>query len=83
MSITAKFKKSIDILRGAAEGQIALDHKYPKIYKKVTKFYIEKGVEFKDDPCDDYEILLDCLYADLVTEGVINEWSRSKVCRID
>ena len=57
----------------AAEGQIALDHKYPKIYKKVTKFYMEKGVEFKDDPCDDYEILLDCLYADLVTEGIINE----------
>ena len=73
MSITAKFKKSIDILRGAAEGQIALDHKYPKIYKKVTKFYMEKGVEFKDDPCDDYEILLDCLYSDLVEEGIINE----------
>ena len=26
-----------------------------------------------NDPCDDYEILLDCLYSDLVDEGVINE----------
>ena len=34
---------------------------------------MEKGVEFKDDPCDDYEILLDCLYSDLVDEGIINE----------
>lgn len=73
MSITTKFKKNIDILKDAAVGQIELDHKYPKIYKKVTKFYMERGVQFMNDPCDDYEILLDCLYADLVTEGVINE----------
>ena len=74
MSVTTKFKKHINILRGTVEGQVALDHQYPKVFLKVTKYYEqERGVQFMNDPCDDYEILLDCLYNDLVTEGVINE----------
>ena len=73
MSVTTKFKKHINILRDTVEGQVALDHQYPKVFRKVTKYYEEKGVQFMNDPCDDYEILLDCLYADLVEEGVINE----------
>lgn len=73
MSVTTKFKKHINILRSTVEGQVALDHQYPKVFRKVTKYYEEKGVQFMNDPCDDYEILLDCLYADLVEEGVINE----------
>jgi hypothetical protein len=73
MSVTTKFRKHIDILRGAAEGQLALDHQYPKVFRKVTRYYEDRGVQFMNDPCDDYEILLDCLYSDLVQEGVINE----------
>jgi hypothetical protein len=72
MSVTTKFKKHINILRSTVEGQVALDHQYPKVFRKVTKYYEEKGVQFMNDPCDDYEILLDCLYTDLVEEGVIN-----------
>ena len=44
MSVTTKFKKHINILRGTAEGQIALDHQYPKYYRKVAKFYMERSV---------------------------------------
>lgn len=73
MSVTTKFKKHINILRSTVEGQVALDHQYPKVFRKVTKYYEEKGVQFMNDPCDDYEILLDCLYADLLKEGVIDE----------
>lgn len=73
MSVTTKFKKHLNILRGTVEGQIALDHQYPKVFRKVTKYYEEQGVQFMNDPCDDYEILLDCLYADLLQEGVIDE----------
>lgn len=73
MSVTTKFKKHINILRSTVEGQVALDHQYPKVFRKVTKYYEEKGVQFMNDPCDDYEILLDCLYADLLEAGVINE----------
>jgi|TARA_B100001939_G_scaffold164150_1_gene141484 hypothetical protein len=74
MSVTTKFKKHINILRGTVEGQVALDHQYPKVFRKVAKYYEqERGVQFMNDPCDDYEILLDCLYNDLVAEGVIDE----------
>jgi len=73
MSVTTKFKKHINILRGTVEGQVALDHQYPKVFRKVTKYYEEQGVQFMNDPCDDYEILLDCLYADLLQEGIIDE----------
>jgi glutathione peroxidase-family protein len=73
MSVTTKFKKHINLLRNTVEGQVDLDHQYPKVFRKVTKYYREKGVKFVNDPCNDYEILLDCLYADLVTEGIINE----------
>ena len=74
MSVTTKFKKHINILRGTVEGQAALDHQYPKVFRKVAKYYEqERGVQFMNDPCDDYEILLDCLYNDLVAEGVIDE----------
>ena len=72
--VTTKFKKHINILRGTVEGQVALDHQYPKVFRKVAKYYEqERGVQFMNDPCDDYEILLDCLYNDLVAEGVIDE----------
>ena len=73
MSVTTKFRKHINILKNTVEGQVALDHQHPKVFRIVAKYYREKGVQFVNDPCDDYDILLDCLYADLVTEGVINE----------
>ena len=65
MSITAKFKKDIQTLRSAANGEILLDVKSPKLFKKVRRFYENNGVVFSGDPLDDYEILVDCLVQDL------------------
>ena len=72
MSITEKFKsKDIDILRSAASGEIYLDVKNPKLFKKVRRFYESTGVVFSGEPLDDYEILVDCLTQDLETVEVI------------
>ena len=65
MSVTAKFKKDIHTLRSAANGEILLDVKSPKLFKKVRRFYENNGVVFSGDPLDDYEILVDCLAQDL------------------
>jgi len=65
MTLTAKFKKDIQILRGASNGDFLLDVKNPKLYKKVRRFYENEGVVFSGDPLDDYEILMEQIYADL------------------
>ena len=64
MSITAKFKKDIQTLRSAANGEILLDVKSPKLFKKVRRYYENEGVVFSGDALDDYEILVDCLAQD-------------------
>ena len=65
MTLTSKFKKDLDTLRGAANGDFYLDVKNPKLYKKVRHYYENSGVVFSGDPGDDYEIMMDYLYADL------------------
>lgn len=65
MLITTKFKKDLDTLRGAANGDFFLDVKNPKLFKKVRRYYENNGVVFSGDPGDDYEIMMDFLYADL------------------
>jgi hypothetical protein len=65
MSLTAKFKKDVQTLRAAAQGQILLDVKNPKLYKKVRRYYENEGVIFSGDPLDDYEILMEYMYNDL------------------
>mgnify|MGYP000364808246 CR=1 FL=1 len=71
MALTEKFKsKDIVILRSAADGDIYLDVKNPKLYKKVRRYYETVGVVFSGDPLDDYEILVDCLVNDLETVEV-------------
>jgi hypothetical protein len=72
-SVVSKFKKNLHLLTDALENKVDLDRQHPKIYKKLYKFYSENGIEFTYDPYDDYEILLDALYEDLYTEGVIAE----------
>ena len=67
MALTEKFKKDISTLRAAANGDIYLDVKNPKLYKKVRRFYENNGVVFSGDPLDDYEMLMDYLYQDLAT----------------
>jgi hypothetical protein len=65
MTLTAKFKKDVQTLRGAANGDFYLDVKNPKLYKKVRRFYENDGVVFSGDPLDDYEILMEYVLADL------------------
>jgi len=67
MTITSKFKKDLQTLRSAVNGDFYLDVKNPKLFKKVRKFYENQGVVFSGDPMDDYDILLDYLAEDLET----------------
>ena len=60
MALTEKFKsKDISILRAAANGEIFLDVKNPKLFKKVRRFYENEGIVFSGDQLDDYEIHVD------------------------
>jgi len=65
MALTAKFKKDIQTLRGAANGEFFLDVKNPKLFKKVRRYYGNEGVVFSGDPLDDYEMLMEYVYNDL------------------
>ena len=71
MALTEKFKtKDITTLRSAAEGDFFLDVKNPKLYKKVRRYYENNGVVFSGEPLDDYEMLMENLFADLETVEV-------------
>ena len=65
MSLIEKFKKDVSTLRSAANGEIYLDVKNPKLYKKVRRYYENEGVVFSGDPLDDYEMLMEYLESDL------------------
>ena len=70
MALTEKFKKDISTLRAAANGEIFLDVKNPKLFKKVRRFYEKEGVVFSGEPLDDYEMLMEQIYSDLETAEV-------------
>ena len=70
MALTEKFKKDISTLRAAANGEIFLDVKNPKLFKKVRRFYENNGAVFSGEPLDDYEMLMENLFADLETSEV-------------
>jgi len=65
MPLTDKFKKDVQVLRAAANGDFYLDVKNPKLFKKVRKYYQNEGVVFSDDALDNYDILIDCIVQDL------------------
>ena len=70
MALTDKFKKDLQVLKSAANGEFLLDVKNPKLYKKVRRYYQNEGVLFSDDPLDKYDILIDCLAQDFETVEV-------------
>jgi len=72
MTLTTKFKKDLQTLRAAANGDFYLDVKNPKLYKKVRKFYENQGIIFSDDPLDNYDILIDYLIQDL---EIVEVWA--------
>ena len=67
MTLTTKFKKDLSILRAAANKEIYLDVKNPKLYKKLTRYYVGEGlVELSgEDPDADYNTIIECIAEDL------------------
>ena len=65
MTLTIKFKKDIQTLRGAVNGEFFLDVKNPKLLKKVRRYYETTGVVFSGDALDDYDILMEQISVDL------------------
>ena len=73
MELTSKFKKDLDTLKGAANGDFFLDVKNPKLFKKVRKYYEREGaITFSGDALDDYDILIDTLAEDLIHKQTAN-----------
>ena len=58
MTLTSKFKKDLQTLQGAVNGDFFLDVKNPKLFKKVRKYYEREGlISFSGDALDDYDIV--------------------------
>ena len=68
MTLTSKFKKDIGILRAAANREIYLDVKNPKLYKKIKRYYVSEGIVSLsgEDPDADYSVIMECIAEDLV-----------------
>jgi hypothetical protein len=74
MTLTSKFKKDLSTLRAAANKEIYLDVKNPKLYKKVRRYYVGEGlVQLSgEDPDADYNVIMDCIAEDLVHRQTAN-----------
>ena len=66
MTLTSKFKKDIGTLRAAANKEIFLDVKNPKLYKKIQRYYQDEVNLTGEDPDADYATIIECLAEDLV-----------------
>ena len=66
MTLTSKFSKDLSTLRAAANKEIYLDVKNPKLYKKVKRYYQNEVDLTGEAPERDYELVLDCDRQDLV-----------------
>ena len=65
MTLTSKFKKDLSTLRAAADKEIFLDVKHPKLYKKVKRYY-QNEIEYSDDDHElNYSLVVECLRQDL------------------
>ena len=65
MTLTSKFSKDLSILRAAANKEIYLDVKNPKLYKKVKRYYQNEVILDGEDPERDYSLLMECIRQDL------------------
>ena len=65
MTLTSKFKKDLSTLRAAANKEVFLDVKNPKLYKKVKRYYQNEVVFDGEDPDRDYNLVVECLRQDL------------------
>ena len=65
MTLTSKFKKDIGILQAAANKEIFLDLKNPKLYKKIKRYYQNEVDLTGEDPEADYALIMECVRQDL------------------
>ena len=65
MTLTSKFKKDLGILRAAANKEIFLDVKNPKLYKKIKRYYQNEVYLDGEDPERDYSLIVECIRQDL------------------
>ena len=67
MTLITKFKKDKSTLRAAANKEIYLDIKHPKLYKKVKRYY--ENLQYikleGEDPDADYNAVIECIIEDL------------------
>ena len=66
MTLTSKFSKDLSTLRAAANKEIFLDVKNPKLYKKVKRYYQNEVDLTGEDPEADYALIMECVRQDLV-----------------
>ena len=66
MTLTSKFKaKDISTLRAAANKEVFLDIKNPKLYKKVLRHY-QNDIDYSEDDHElTYSLVVECLRQDL------------------
>ena len=69
--IASKFKSHLPLIQEAIDGTSDL-RSNQKVYKKIYKYYKDLGINFSGDSHHDYEMVLDCLYEDLVFDGPKN-----------
>ena len=65
MTLTSKFKKDLGTLRAAANKEIFLDVKNPKLYKKVKRYYQDEISYSNEDPDSDYGLIMEYIRQDL------------------
>tara|TARA_B100000287_G_scaffold369331_1_gene366121 strand:- start:380 stop:595 length:216 start_codon:yes stop_codon:yes gene_type:complete len=65
MTLTSKFSKDLSTLRAAANKEIFLDLKNPKLYKKVKRYYQNEVDLTGEDPERDYSLIIECIRQDL------------------
>ena len=72
MTLTSKFKKDLSTLRAAANKEIFLDVKNPKLYKKVKRNY-QNEIDYSEDDHElNYSLVVECLRQDLESVSINN-----------
>ena len=65
MTLTTNFKKVMSSLRSAANKELFLDIKNPKLYKKVLRYY-QYDIDYSEDDHElNYSLVVECLRQDL------------------
>ena len=65
MTLTSKFRKDLSTLSAAANKEIYLDVKNPKLYKKLKRYYQNEVILDGEDPDRDYALIMECVRQDL------------------